>query len=332
MKNLELHVCQPPGDGHADAEVKLVALDYVPTVTVGSGGSGNPAETAGTHPVVARTSLWWRRTPVMDGRQIGTIGDFTADDEETAILLLGSAVDILKKEGCEIAVGPMNGNTWRSHRFVIESSGRGPFLLEPRNLAEYPEWWRRAGFSILSRYSSSLMTLDGTATISPALQERLERSGVRVRSLDPLRYDDELRLIFAISLKSFANNFLYTPLEETSFMDAYRKVRDRVDPDLVRIAERDGTACGFVFGIPDFEALARGEKPALIVKTLAVDPSARCAGLGSLLVDELHRIGREKGYGEAIHALQHETNTSLKITGRHHGEVLRRYALFSKPL
>jgi L-amino acid N-acyltransferase YncA len=70
----------------------------------------------------------------------------------------------------------------------------------------------------------------------------------------------------------------------------------------------------------------------VIVKTLAVDPDARCAGLGSLLVDELHRIGLEKGYTEAIHALQHETNTSLKITGRHHGEVFRRYALFSKLL
>jgi GNAT superfamily N-acetyltransferase len=138
--------------------------------------------------------------------------------------------------------------------------------------------------------------------------------------------------IYQVSLKSFANNFLYTPLEEGAFMDAYQKVRDRVDPDFVRIAERDGVACGFVFGIPDLEAVVRGEKPAVIVKTLAVDPDARCAGLGSLLVDELHRIGWEKGYTEAIHALQNETNTSLKITGRHHGEVFRRYALFSKLL
>jgi GNAT superfamily N-acetyltransferase len=311
MKNFECRVSQPLEYGDSDAEIKLVT---------------------GTHSVVARATLWWRDTPVMDGRKIGTIGDFTADDEETAIILLEHAVDILKKEGCEVAVGPMNGNTWRPHRFVIESSERGPFLLEPRNPAEYPVWWQQSGFSILSRYSSSLMPLAGTATISPALQERLERSGVRVRALDPQRYDDELRLIFAISLKSFSNNFLYTPLDEADFMNAYRKVRERVDPELVRIAERDGTACGFVFGISDIEALTRGEKPALIVKTLAVDPSARCAGLGSLLVDELHRIGREKGYVEAIHALQHETNTSLKITDRHHGEVLRRYALFSKQL
>ncbi|RYD18637.1 MAG: GNAT family N-acetyltransferase [Verrucomicrobiaceae bacterium] len=280
----------------------------------------------------AQASLWWKDTPLIDGCHIGTIGAFSAENAETAATLLEAAADHLRDRGRSIAVGPMDGNTWQKHRFVIESNGRGPFLLEPRNAAEYPAMWELAGFSILSRYSSSIMPLDGGEVIPVAVKARLARSGVIVRKLDPSRYDDELRLIHAISLASFSDNFLYTPLPEEGFLQSYRKVRENVDADLVRIAERDGIPCGFVFGIPDLEAAARGEKPALIVKTLAVDPESRCAGLGSLLVDELHRTGREKGYTEAIHALQHESNTSLKITGRHHGEVLRRYALFSLPL
>jgi GNAT superfamily N-acetyltransferase len=269
---------------------------------------------------------------MMDGARIGTIGEFSADDGESAGILLESAAGYLREQGCRIAVGPMDGNTWRSYRYVVESDGRGPFLLEPRNPADYPVWWKDAGFTVLSRYSSSVMPLGDEATLPPAVRSRLERSGVTVRGLDSTRYDDELRLIHALSLKCFSNNFLYTPLDEGEFMKSYQKLGGRLDPALVRIAERDGVACGFVFGIPDLEALARGEKSAVIVKTLAVDPDARCAGLGSLLVDELHRIALEKGYTEAIHALQHETNTSLKITGRHHGEVFRRYALFSKLL
>ncbi len=311
MKSFELKFAEGAGEDDSDGRVELI-------------------ETAGKHSVVASAALWWRDTPLLDGGRIGTIGCFTAVDAYAAKLLLDGAVERLRDEGCRIAVGPMNGNTWRRHRFVVESDGRGPFLLEPGNPAEYPGWWENAGFSVLSRYSSSAIPLDGGDAISPAVRNRLERSGVSVRKLDPVIFEDELKLIYSVSLKSFANNFLYTPLEEDAFMEAYRKVRERTDPDLVRIAERDGVACGFVFGIPDLEALARGENPALIVKTLAVDPESRCAGLGSLLVDELHRIGREKGYVEVIHALQHETNTSLKITGRHHGEVFRRYALFSK--
>jgi GNAT superfamily N-acetyltransferase len=282
--------------------------------------------------VIAHAALWWSETPVHEERRVGAIGGFAATDAGAAKLLLDGAADHLRQMGCRVAVGPMNGNTWRRHRFVTDSNGRGPFLLEPRNPAEHPGWWVRAGFSVLSRYSSSVMPLDGTEAVSSAVKDRLEKSGVFVRRLDVARYEEELLLIHAVSLRSFANNFLYTPLEEEGFLGAYRKVRAHVDADFVRIAERDGTACGFVFGIPDLEAVARGEKPAVIVKTLAVNPSARCGGLGSLLVDELHRTGREKGFTESIHALQHETNTSLKITGRHHGEVFRRYALFSRPL
>ena len=281
---------------------------------------------------IGHAALWWSDAPPLEGHKPGTIGGFDSTDEATAIQLLEVATSYLRKLGCTLAIGPMNGNTWRRHRYVIGSSGRGPFLLEPRNPAPHPIWWHAAGFEELSRYSSSLMPLDGEAAVSPALKERLEKSGIVIRPLDASRYDDELRTIHEISLKSFSNNFLYTPLEEDSFIASYRRVKDRVDPDFVRIAEKDGETCGFVFAIADLESAARGEKPALIVKTLAVDPSSRSAGLGSLLVDEVHRLGREKGFTEAIHALQHETNTSLKITGRHHGEAFRRYALFSKPL
>lgn len=311
MKSFELSYTEERGDEESDARLEGV----VPNGEV-----------------IARASLWWRDTPDLAGARIGAIGNFAAEDEEVAQCLLSGATNHLRERGCRIAVGPMNGNTWRPYRFVVESRRRGSFLLEPRNPAEFPGWWENAGFSVLSHYSSSVIPLDGRAPISPALKARLVRSGVRIRELDAARYDEDLRMIYQVSLKSFVNNFLYTPLEEEAFLDAYRKVRGRVDPDFVRIAERDGVVCGFVFGIPDLEAMARGERPALIVKTLAVDPDSRCAGLGSLLVDELHRIGWEKGYTEAIHALQHEANASLKITGRHHGEVFRRYALFSKLL
>jgi GNAT superfamily N-acetyltransferase len=225
----------------------------------------------------AQAALWWRETPLVEGQRIGAIGGFAASGAGPAEQVLAAARTRLKAAGCQMAVGPMNGNTWRRHRLVIESNGRGPFLLEPRNPIQDPAWWLGAGFSVLSQDSSSV-----------------------------------------------------TPLDEVAFLDAYRKIRPHVDPDLVRIATRNGAVCRFVFGIRDLEAAGRGDRPALIVKTLAVDPDARCAGLGSLLVDELHQIGREKGYIEAIHALQHETNTSLKITGRHQGECFRRYVLFSQ--
>lgn len=282
--------------------------------------------------VAAHLALWWSDVPPHPEHRLGVAGGFAALDEESAKVLLDAACGHLAAQGCTLAVGPMNGNTWRGYRFVDESGGRPPFLLEPRNPVPYPAWWRAVGFGELSSYSSSVMELDGSEAVPPTLKERIIRSGITIRPLDQDRYEEELATIHDLSLRSFTNNFLYTPLGRESFVSSYLKVKQHVDPQFVRIAERDGAPCGFVFGIPDLEAVARGERPAVIVKTLAVDPSSRSAGLGSLLVDELHRIAREKGYTEAIHALQHQANTSLKITGRHEGRAFRRYVLFAKPL
>ncbi len=283
--------------------------------------------------LTGHAALWWRETPELDGGRIGAIGGFTAEDAVSARAVLATAEKKLCEAGCRIAVGPMNGNTWRRHRFVTDDCrGRGSFLMEPRNSPDFPKWWEDAGYTVISRYSSSLIDLENTGDVAPELMSRLARAGVEILPLDAANFDAELMEIHALSVKSFSRNFLYTPLEQGTFLDAYRDIRERVDTDLVRIARRDSEVCGFVFGIPDLEGAARGEQPAVIVKTLAVDPQARCAGLGSLLVAGLHRIAQDKGYRESIHALQHETNTSLRITGRHHGEVLRRYALFSKSL
>lgn len=281
---------------------------------------------------LAQADLWWRDTPRHEGQEIGAIGGFHATDSATTWLILDAASSHLRSLGIHTAIGPMDGNTWKYHRFVTETNGRPPFLLEPENPAEFPDWWLQAGFSRLSRYSSSVIQLDGTAAVSPAMKRRILSSGITIENLDPAHFEDELRAIHALSLKSFSNNFLYIPLAENQFLSAYTKIRDHIDSELVKLARRDGELIGFVVGIPDLAAMRRGEKPALIVKTLAVDPASRAAGLGSILVDELHRTGEGKGYIEAIHALQHEANTSLKITGRRQGETFRHYALFSKRL
>jgi GNAT superfamily N-acetyltransferase len=313
----------PPADGLATLETMAAASECANARVFLTNEDGR---------IIAHAALWWSDTPVFEGERIGTIGGFAAQDEESAKILLAHAADRLREAGRRIAVGPMNGNTWRRHRYVVSGDERGPFLLEPRNPPEYPDWWRSAGFTELSHYSSSVIDLDGSRVVSPAMKARLEDSGIVIRKLDPNLYEEELKLIHALSLKSFSSNFLYTPLDEREFLHAYAKVRDHVEPDYVRIAERDGVPCGFLFCIRDLEAGARGEKPALIVKTLAVDPQSRSAGLGSLLVDEVHAAAFEKGYIESIHAMEHEFNTSRRITGRYGGRVFRNYALFCKPL
>jgi ribosomal protein S18 acetylase RimI-like enzyme len=327
MKHAELHWSDGP-ELHGDLVVEGLA---------GLAGSGEEMDarvflTDSAGSPAAWASLWWRATPELDGAQVGAIGGFGAFDPDAAGVLLDACCKRLAEEGCRCAVGPMNGNTWRSYRHVVWSSGRGPFLLETRNPVEYPGWWMAAGFAEIAGYSSSVVPLDGRSTVPDSLAGRLVASGVKVRDLDMADYDAELGVIYDVTLAGFSANFLYTPLAREPFLAAYRRIRERVDPRFVRIAERDGKACGYVFAIADLEAAGRGEKPALIIKTLTVDPAARCAGLGSLLVDEVQRRGHAAGFTEALHVLQYDDNNVLRITRRHGGERFRRYSLFSKPL
>jgi len=69
------------------------------------------------------------------------------------------------------------------------------------------------------------------------------------------------------------------------------------------------------------------DDPAIVVKTLAVLPDREFSGLGTVLVANVHQKAKDKGFREAIHALQYEKNSSLRISQRFNSQVFRRYAL-----
>jgi hypothetical protein len=160
---------------------------------------------------------------------------------------------------------------------------------------------------------------------------RLKAAGVSIRTFDPARAVEELRRIFALSLTSFSQNFLYTPISETEFLSQNSSVLPFLRPELVLLAERDGLM-GFLFAVPDLLQARRGVLvDTVIVKTVAVDPSVSGIGLGGMLVDLVQRSAREMGYCRIIHALMHETNLSRRISERY-ARTIRRYALFSRSL
>lgn len=280
----------------------------------------------------ARLSLWITDVPPFPGQTLGALGHFFADAPEPASAILDTACAWLAERGATLAVGPLDGNTWRRYRFVTESSGRPPFLLEPANPPDYPSWFEAAGFTALARYRSFL--LPDLSQADPRLERTLKRlhaNGVRIRSLDPSRFEDDLRALYAVSLRSFSDNFLYTPLDEASFLAQYRPFRERLDPRFVLLAEQGGQPAGFSFSYPDPLGPPSGEPPTLIVKTVAVLPGRAYAGLGAALVALTGQAAAQVGYRQAIHALIHDANVSGNTSAKS-GHAFRRYTLFARPL
>jgi GNAT superfamily N-acetyltransferase len=283
--------------------------------------------------LVARCSCWWADTAMQEGRRVGVIGHYAAADREAGVALLSEACRALAARGSALAIGPMDGNTWRRYRFIVERGAEPAFFLEPDHPPDWPEHWTGAGFEPLATYTSAVNdNLQREDPRTAAARTRLEEAGITIRAFDTARAEVELRRIFAVSLAAFSRNFFYTPISEGEFLAQNHALLPYVQAELVQLAEREDAIVGFMFALPDMLQARRGEPvETLIMKTLAVHPSVGGIGLGSVLMDVVQRAARERGFRRAIHALIHETNVSRKISDRY-AHTIRRYALFSRRL
>jgi hypothetical protein len=283
--------------------------------------------------VTARCSLWWRQTVPLSGLRTGIIGHYGAATSYAATRLLHDACRELSQKGCKVAVGPMDGNTWGSYRFVTGGAGAPPFLLEPTNPPEWPEQFAAFGFKPLAEYHSTVTEhLDCEDSKADRAERTLAKRGYQLRHLDASTFTTELRAIFRISLAAFRNSFLYQPASEGEFLASLERLIPLVDPKLVLVATQHGHEVGFVFAIPDHLQAVRGQTiDTAIIKTLAIMPGREHAGLGIWMVRQLHRAAMSLNYRRVIHALMHESNGSLNIS-RRYARHMRSYTLFSKPL
>jgi len=282
--------------------------------------------------VQARCSLWWNHVPAYRQYRVGVIGHYAAANDEAAAAVLAAARERLRAAECTLAIGPMNGNTWRSYRFVTEHGEQPPFFLEPTNPPEWPLQFEKAGFSSLASYFSALNSdLSRPDPRMDAMERRSADAGVVIRSADAdLRR--ELEKIYAVSQVSFQQNFLYREIPKSEFIAMYEPVLPVVRPELVLIAERAGQCVGYLFAIPDLALKARGlDVDTFIIKTVSILPEPELRGLGTLLVARAQQLGRDMGFRRCIHALMFEDNISLNIS-RHYATSMRKYTLYSKDL
>jgi len=276
--------------------------------------------------VLARASLWHRGTPLHDGRRVGFVGDVEARDDDALAALLHGAAAQLRAAGCELVVGPVDGDTWHRYRLVTWSDGTPPFALEPFSPLETSAAWKRAGFAPLETYASyrddALAERDPRV---PVLAARLRDTGVTLRALDLDRFDDELAQIHALALRGFRDAPLFAPIGFDAFAALYRPLAPMLDPRLCPIAELNGRIAAALFAIRDPRA-----PETVVLKTVVRDADRRLAGVGFVLTDAARSAAHALGATRAISALQHDGSVARSLAGR--AVVFRRYAVFSKEL
>jgi GNAT superfamily N-acetyltransferase len=233
----------------------------------------------------------------------------------------------LRDRGCTQALGPMEVCTWFPYRANLGPAGRPPFVMEP---AADPAPWLARGYEVAGEYASSLHRSADFVEETAPHRARAAEAGLTLRRMDLDRFDDELGIIYRLSMTAFTRAFAYTPLPEPAFRALYAPLKPHIDPRMVLIAEdRHGAPAGFCFNLP--EPLAPQLRQ-FVIKSLAVDSAWRQLGLGSWLVAESHLTALDQGLdGGGIHALMWSGSHSRTISA-HAGGIFRRYALFRRDL
>ena len=280
-------------------------------------------------------TCYFVNTPILDGRNIGCIGELEINNSNDGIKLIEKCEEILFSKGIKYIVAPMNGNTWKKYRTLKYTNGEEPFILENVNPIEDNKTLKNAGFEEINTYTSckGLISDAYYSDIINLAEKQLADENIIIRKFNKDDYINDLYKIFNVSKESFTKNPFYTPIDREDFISQYEPYINMVDEDLILIAEKDGIEVGFVFCIPNFNELKQGKSlQTLILKTIAVKPEYEDLAIGNVLLNRIANIAKEKNYLEWIFAFMHSSNTSQKMASRNGAKMIREYALYGKEI
>lgn len=266
-----------------------------------------------------------------NNKKTACIGNFEClNDKQASYELFNYVIKQAKDLGFEYIVGPMNGSTWDTYR-LADTYDTPVFFLEPYYPNYYSDLLISSGFQKIARYVSNCddkhELLENRIS---AVEEQLTEQGVKFRNIDLENYDVELDKLYDFCMRSFQSNFLFTPIDKTTFKEKYQKLKPYIKPEYVILAEDEHQdLVGMVFCLENY--YDKKEK-GIIVKTIARIPSLKYRGMGNILATKFKKRALANGYKYILHAFMIETNASRVLSKHFSGEYMREYFLYGKEL
>ncbi len=193
---------------------------------------------------------------------IGLFGYFESlRNPEAARLLLEAARDWLRQRGMRWMRGPW---TFVSQEWgmVVEGFSPPPVVMAPYNPPFYNEYLTAFGLQkvkdLLCWVVSAAEGYQIPGRILELTDAVAKRYGIRVRTLDMERYEDEVKLVVDLSNASIIANWGYSPVTEAEVQATARDLKPIIQPKAVLFAEDNtGRPVGFAIAIPDVNHLLK---------------------------------------------------------------------------
>lgn len=255
--------------------------------------------------------------PAWNGRRTAAIGCGAFDDAASGAAFLAETCALLKSDGYEAVVGPMDGSTWGTYRLPVWSDGSPGFLMEPAAGPDDLTAYEQAGFDIAELHVS--------ASAVPGSRGFAEKvPGLRVNSWDGRDGEALLASAYAMVMEGFRKTPFFTPVPEALFVERYAALLAHADPRFILQAiDEDDAVRGLTLAFPD--PLRKG---AVVLKTYV----GSVPGAGRVMADRVHDLAGEHGFKEVVHALMRSGISSEAQSRKFGGKVFRRYALMGRLL
>lgn len=276
---------------------------------------------------VGRSCLYVNSDLHHDGMPVLVFGNFDCiNDTAVSSALFGYIEQVAKDKNLQFMIGPMNGSTWNDYRLPITGE-RSTFTGDLDQPLYYSALLSNAGYTMMHRYYSSVAPIHITEAPCEDTIPVLASEGVTIRGIDVDNYTEELKKIYELCATAFAQNVLFSPIDEATFVNRYLPFRNIITSDLVLLAEQDSEIIAVFFAYPDVQALPEKR---VVIKTMARNPHKKVKDLVSTMIKILHKNAVNLKYNEMVHAFMHEENRSRELSLQYEGMVIREYALFIK--
>lgn len=288
------------------------------------------------------------------GEAVGFFGWFECiDDPEVAEGLFEAVRGWLRERGLTAMRGPTSFSTNETTGLLVDGDRGPPALLLAHNPPWYPALLEGCGLrKVKDLYAWHIVAGNRPGYLFRAERIVTHRYGIRIRTLEMSRFDEELALVRRLYNSAWRKNWGFVPMTDAEIDHMAAELKPIIDPNLVLFAETpEGEAIGLAVAFPDFNQVLHrlnGRLTPLAIMKLLVHRRRitrlrvlilgllekwRGKGIDALLYLALFRNASAAGMTEAdmswILEGNHRMNAAIERMG---GRIYRTYRLYEAPL
>src|SRR6218665_845734 len=250
-------------------------------------------------------------------------------DYEVAMALLETAVAWLRERGLAGVMGPVNFSTNDPCGLLIQGFDHPPQVMMTYNKPYYQDFIEQYGFQkrmdLFSYWFNSDTIPDRVMTLAKNIEQRLNRNGITIRTVNLEKFKEEVRGIKRIYNEAWDKNWGFVPFTDEEFDYVAKDMKLILDKKFVLITDRNKDLIGFCLALPNineiqknvhrgrllptgvFKLLLNKKKiRSLRVITLGVLDPYRMLGIEACFYTRITEVVRKKGLagGEASWILE----------------------------